>query len=44
MLMRYTDELNPYSVDDWLAAHGIMTRGSGEESGVFHFCSIGVVD
>ncbi|MBR6654249.1 MAG: Fic family protein, partial [Oscillospiraceae bacterium] len=27
------DELNPYSVDDLLTAHGIMTRGLVEESG-----------
>lgn len=27
------DELNPYSVDDLLIAHGIMTRGLVEESG-----------
>ena len=25
------DELDPYSVDDLLAAHGIMTRGLVEE-------------
>ena len=29
------DELDPYSVDDSLTAHGIMTRGLVEESGVF---------
>lgn len=29
------DELDPYSVDDLLTAHGIMTRGLVEESGVF---------
>ena len=27
------DELDPYSVDDLLCAHGIMTRGLVEESG-----------
>ena len=29
------DELDPYSVDDSLAAHGFMTHGLVEESGVF---------
>lgn len=38
------DELNPYSVDDLLTAHGIMTRGLVEESGVFRSRPVGVVD
>ena len=38
------DELNPYSVDDLLTAHGIMTRGLMEESGVFRTRPVGVVD
>ena len=38
------DELAPYSVDDLLTAHGIMTRGLVEESGVFRSRSVGVVD
>lgn len=38
------DELNPYSVDDLLIAHGIMTRGLVEESGVFRTRPVGVVD
>lgn len=29
------DELDPYSVDDLLTAHGIMTRGLVEESRMF---------
>ena len=29
------DHLDPYSVDDLLMAHGIMTRGLVEESGMF---------
>ena len=29
------DTLKPYSVDDLLTAHGVMTRGLVEESGVF---------
>lgn len=37
-------ELNPYSVDDLLMAHGIMTRGLIEESGVFRSKSVGVVN
>ena len=38
------DELDPYSVDDLLTAHGIMTRGLVEESGVFCSRPVGVVD
>ena len=38
------DELNPYSVDDLLTAHSIMTRGLVEESGVFRSRPVGVVD
>lgn len=34
----------PYSVDDLLTAHGIMTRGLVEESGVFRSRPVGVVD
>ena len=38
------DELDPYSVDDLLTAHGIMTRGLVEESGVFRSRPVSVVD
>lgn len=38
------DDLDPYSVDDLLTAHGIMTKGLIEESGVFRSRSVGVVD
>ena len=38
------DELDPYSVDDLLTAHGIMTRWLVEESGVFRSRPVGVVD
>lgn len=38
------DELDPYSVDDLLTAHGIMTRGLVEESGVFRSRPVVVVD
>ena len=38
------DTLNPYSVDDLLTAHGIMTKGLVEESGCFRSRPVGVVD
>ena len=38
------EELDPYSVDDLLTAHGIMMRGLVEESGVFRSRPVGVVD
>lgn len=38
------EELDPYSVDDLLTAHGIMTRGLVEESGMFRTRPVGVVD
>ena len=38
------DELDPYSVDDLMTAHGIMTRGLVDESGVFRSKPVGVVD
>lgn len=38
------EELDPYSVDDLLAAHGVMTRGLVEEAGVFRTRPVGVVD
>ena len=38
------DKLDPYSVDDLLNAHGIMTRGLVEESGCFRSGPVGVVD
>lgn len=38
------DSLNPYSVDDLLKAHGVMTRGLVAESGCFRSGSVGVVD
>lgn len=38
------DELDPYSVDDLLTAHGIMTQGFVEESGVFRSRPAGVID
>lgn len=38
------DAIDPYSVDDLLTAHGIMTRGLMEESGVFRTRAVAVVD
>ena len=38
------EELDPYSVDDLLTAHGIMTRGLVDESGMFRTRPVGVVD
>ena len=38
------DELDPYSVDDLLTAHAIMTRGLVDESGVFRSKPVGIVD
>ena len=38
------EELDPYSVDDLLTAHGIMTRGLVDESGVFRSKPVGVVE
>lgn len=38
------DELDPYSVDDLLTAHRIMTKGLVEESGMFRTRPVGVVD
>lgn len=38
------DSLNPFSVEDLLAAHGVMTRGLVEESGCFRSRPVGVVD
>lgn len=38
------DSLDPYSVDDLLRAHGVMTKGLIEESGCFRSRPVGVVD
>ncbi len=38
------ERLNPYSVDDLLKAHGVMTRELVEESGCFRSGPVGVVD
>ena len=38
------DSLDPYSVDDLLRAHGVLTKGLVEESGRFRSRPVGVVD
>ncbi len=38
------EELDPYSADDLLTAHGIMTKGLVKESGTFRSGPVGVVD
>ena len=38
------DALDPYSIDDLLIAHEIMTRGLVKESGIFRSRPVGVVD
>lgn len=38
------DELDPYSVDDLLTAHRVLTRGLIDESGEFRSGQVGVVD
>ncbi|MGO5024497.1 hypothetical protein ACTQ4E_15655 [Lawsonibacter sp. LCP25S3_G6] len=42
-IYEHLDELDPYSVDDLLFAHGIMMRGLVEESGMFRTRLVGVV-
>lgn len=38
------DELNPYSIDDLLAAHSVMVRGLRDDAGEFRLRPVGVVD
>lgn len=38
------DSLNPYSVDDLLTAHAVLTKGLISESGCFRSGSVGVAD
>ena len=38
------DELNPYSIDDLLAAHSVMVRGLRDDAGDFRSRPVGVVD
>lgn len=43
-IYEHLDELDPYSVDALLLAHGIMMRGLVSESGMFRAKPVGVVD
>ena len=43
-IYEHMDELDPYSVDDLLTAHGIMTRGLVVESSMFRTRPVGVVN
>ena len=43
-IYEHMDRLDPYSVDDLLAAHGVMTRELVSESGAFRSRPVGVVD
>lgn len=38
------DELNPYSIEDLLAAHSVMVRGLRDDAGEFRSRPVGVVD
>ena len=38
------EELNPYSVDSMLAAHGAMMHGLIDEAGLFRSSAVGVAD
>lgn len=38
------EELNPYSIDDLLTAHGVMMRGLEREAGAFRSRPVGVVN
>ena len=43
-IYEHMDELDPYSLDDLLTAHGIMMRGLVVESGMFRTRPVGVVN
>lgn len=38
------EKFNPYSVDDLLKAHGMMTGGLVDRAGAFRNCNVGVMD
>ena len=38
------ESFNPYSIDDLLKAHGLMTKGLVERPGKFRNCNVGVMD
>ena len=43
-IYEHLDKLDPFSIDDLLYAHSVMTRGLTEESGEFRSRPVGVVD
>lgn len=43
-IYEWLDELNPYSVENLLTAHRIMTRGLVDEAGMFRTRPVGIVD
>lgn len=43
-IYEHLTRLNPYSIDDLLYAHGVMTKELLDESGVFRSKSVGVVN
>ena len=38
------ESFNPYSIDDLLKAHGLMTKGLVDRPGKFRHCNVGVMD
>lgn len=38
------EELNPYSIDDFLTAHGVMMQGLNQDAGAFRSRTVGVVN
>ena len=38
------ESYNPYSIDDLLKAHGLMTKGLIDRPGKFRNCNVGVMD
>ena len=38
------ESFNPYSIDDLLKAHGLMTKGLVDRPGKFRNCNVGVMD
>ena len=38
------ESFNPYSMDDLLKAHGLMTKGLVDRPGKFRNCNVGVID
>ncbi|MBO4311531.1 MAG: Fic family protein [Desulfovibrionaceae bacterium] len=38
------ESFNPYSIDDLLKAHGLLTKGLVDRAGMFRNCNVGVMD